>query len=63
MQVKSFKYLGAELTKNGRCDKEVKVQVAMAKVAFTTKKKLLSKNMKITVKKKIVKTLIWPVAL
>jgi len=27
------------------------------------RKELLSKNMKITIKKKIVKTLVWPVAL
>jgi len=50
-QVKSIKYLCAELTEDGRCDKEVKIRVAMAKEAFTRRKELLSKNMKITVKK------------
>ena len=35
----------------------------MAKVAFKDKKELLTKNMKKDIRKRMVKTLIWPVAL
>ena len=58
-QVESFKYLGSTMTEDGRCEKEVRIRIAMAKEAFNKRKELLTKNFKKGIKKKLVKTLVW----
>jgi len=62
-QVKRFKYLGSLITEDGRSIEDVKARIGMAKVAFSNRKELLSRRMSKTVKKQMIKTLIWPVAL
>lgn len=62
-QVKKFRYLGAMISEDGRCETEVKVRIGMAKDAFNRRKELLRRNMSIPVKKSIVKTVVWSVAL
>ena len=62
-QVKKFRYLRAIITENGRCVAEAKASIAMAKDAFSKRKELLSRNMSRVVKKKIVKAIVWSVAL
>ena len=62
-QVKKFKYLGSLLTEDGKCEAEVKVRIGMAKDAFNKRKELLTRRMDRTVKKKIIKSVIWSVAL
>jgi len=62
-QVKRFKYLGSMITEDGRSIEDVKARIGMAKVAFSNRKELLSRRMSKTVKKQMIKTLIWPVAL
>jgi len=57
-QVKSFKYLGSTMTEDGRCETEIKVRIALAKEAFSTRRELLTKSFRKEVKKKIVKTLL-----
>ena len=42
--VESFKYLGSMLTNDGRCTREIKSRIAMAKAAFDKKKILLPAN-------------------
>ena len=44
-QVKSFKYLGSVITKDGRSHSDVKVRIAMAKDAFNKRKELLTKGL------------------
>jgi hypothetical protein len=61
-QVKTFKYLGAVITEKGVCVEEVKARIAMAKVAFNKSKELLTKGLKKDLKKRMVQTLVWPVA-
>src|SRR5580692_10136813 len=61
-QVKTFKYLGVILTENGSCIEEVKARIGMAKVAFNKTRELATKGLKTELKKRLVKTLIWPVA-
>ena len=61
--MKRFKYLGSLLTEDGRSIEDVKARIGMAKVAFGNRKELLSRRMRKTVKKQMIKTLIWPVAL
>jgi hypothetical protein len=58
-QIQSFKYLGSTMTEDGRCEKEIRIRIAQAKKAFNKRKELLTKKFKKSVKKKIVKTLVW----
>src|ERR1051325_1373498 len=62
-QVTKFKYLGAMITEDGRSLANVKVRIGMAKEAFNKRKELLTKRMSKALKKKIVKAIVWPVAL
>ena len=62
-QVKTFKYLGVIMTENGSCIEEVKARIGMAKVAFNKTRELVTKGLKTELKKRLVKTLVWPVAL
>jgi hypothetical protein len=62
-QVTNFKYLGSYISDDGRSLTDVKTRVALAKEAFNKRKELLSKKMNRTLKKRMIKTLIWPVAL
>ena len=57
-QVTKFKYQGAWLTEDGKCDVEIRSRLAMAKDAFNKRKELLSKRMNIDTK-----ALVWSVAL
>jgi len=62
-QVKQFKYLGATITDDGRCEHEIKCRIAMAKQSYTKNKTVLSSKMCLSLRKRLVKTLIWPVLL
>jgi hypothetical protein len=57
-QVSQFKYLGSTITEDGRCQKEVRIRIAMAKEAFNKRKCLLSRKMNRQLKKRIIKSLI-----
>jgi len=62
-QVKKFTYLGAILTENATCIEEVKARIGMAKEAFNKTKGLMTNSLNKVLKKRMVKTLVWPVAL
>ena len=62
-QVKQFRYLGCWLTEDGRSSVEVKTRIGMVKSAFVERKELLTSRLSLALKKKIVKTVIWPVLL
>ena len=62
-QVKTFKYLGSVIAEDGRCMEDIKQRIGCAKDAFNKRKKLLTKSMNKTLKKRIVKVLVWSVAL
>src|SRR6267154_300380 len=62
-QVKSFKYLDSIITEDGRSDVDVKSRIAMAKDAFNQRKDLLTRGLSRTLKKRMVKVLVWPVVL
>ncbi len=62
-QVDRFKYLGAVMTQDGECTAAVKERIGMAKDAFNKRKELLKKSFSRGLKKRLVKCLIWPVAL
>ena len=62
-QVKCFKYLGSNITEDGRSLVDVKSRIALAKDAFNKRKELLTKGLSKKLKKRMVKILIWPVVL
>ena len=55
-QVEQFKYLGSVITEDGRCSKEIKCRIALAKQAFTKNKKILCSNICMSLRVKLVKT-------
>ena len=61
-QVDSFKYLGSLITSDGRCIKEIKKRIAVAKTSFLNMKTLLC-NLKMSMRTRIkaLKTYIWSV--
>ena len=58
-----FNYLGSMLTNDGRCTREMKSRIAMAKVAFNKKKTLFISKLDLDLRKKLVKCYIWSRAL
>jgi hypothetical protein len=62
-QVVKFKYLGSLMTADGRCEAEIRARIGMAKDAFCKRKELLTQTMSKEVKKKIIKAVVWSVAL
>ena len=55
-QVKKFKYLGQQITEDGRCDSEVKARIAIARSSFIKLKDVLtSKKLKLTTRKRLVR--------
>ena len=55
--------LGAWITEDGRCDTEIRSRIALAKAAFNRRNELLTNNMSQSVKKKIMKAVVWSVFL
>jgi len=62
-QIDRFRYLGALITSDGRCETEIKTRIGMAKNAFNQRKEFLSKSLNKDRKKRIVKAIVWNVAL
>jgi len=61
--VKKFRYLGVWITENGRCETKVNARIAMAQDANPRRQELFKRNMSLTLKNRIVKALVWSVAL
>src|SRR3989454_9962540 len=61
--VKTFKYLGSVIAEDRRCMDDINQRIGCAKDALNKRKELLSKSVNKAFKKRIVKVLVWPVAL
>jgi len=61
--VECFKYLGSILTNDGRCTREIKYRVVMAKAAFNKKKTHFTSKLDLNLRKKLVKCYIRSMAL
>ena len=61
--VTSFRYLEALISEDGRCIQDVKGRIGMGKEAFNRRKELLTKNLDLRIRKRMVKALVWPVVL
>ena len=59
-QVSKFRYLGSLISKDGRCLDDVKTRIGMAKDAFNKRKELLTRSIRVDLRKRLVKTLVWP---
>jgi len=62
-QVSKFRYLGSLISEDGRCLDDVKTRIGMAKDAFNKRKELLTRSIRVDLRKRLVKTLVWPVVL
>ena len=56
-------YLGSVTIEDGHCDRDIRSQIAMGKAAFMEKKSLLTSKMDLELRKRIMKSTIWSVAL
>ena len=61
--VERFKYLGSMLTNDGRCTREIKSRIAMAKAAFSKKKTLFTSKLDLNLRKRLIECYIWSMAL
>src|SRR6476661_8787275 len=62
-QVSKFRYPGSLISEDGRCLDDVKTRILMAKDAFNKRKELLTRSIRVDLRKRLVKTLVWPVVL
>src|SRR6476469_5306242 len=59
-QVSKFRNLGSLISEDGRCLDDVKTRIGMAKAAFNKRKELLTRSIRVDLRKRLVKTLVWP---
>ena len=63
-QVNSFNYLGSMLTSDGRCEKEIRRRIGMAKTSFNQMSPVLrDRKLSIPLKVRLLKCFIWSVLL
>jgi len=62
-QVSQFRYLGSLISEDGYCTKEIRSRIDMAKRLFMEKMNLFTDKMNLKLKKRIMKCLVWSVAL
>src|SRR6478609_973477 len=62
-QVSMNRYLGSLISEDCRCLNDIKTRIGMAKDAFNKRKELLSRSIQVDLRKRLVKTLVWPVVL
>ena len=63
LQGNQFKYLGSWITDDGYCANDVRARIAMGKAVFMEKKKLLTGKLDCELKKRIIMSTVWNVAL
>ena len=61
--MEEYCYLGSLITTDAKCHKEIRRRIAMGKEAFAKRRELLKRNIDHNLKKRLIKTLIWPVVL
>src|SRR6478609_7435245 len=62
-QDSKFRYLGSLISEDGRWLDDVKTRIGMAKDAFNKRKELLTRSIRVDLRKRLVKTLMWQVVL
>src|SRR6476469_975858 len=56
-QVSKFKYFGSLISEDSRCLDDVKTRIGMTKDAFNKRKELLTRSIRVNLRKRLVKTL------
>ena len=54
-----YKCLGSALTRDGYCTREIKMRIVTAKETFNRKMSLLTSNLNIELRKKLVRCFFW----
>ena len=63
-QVTSYMYLGSLITEDGRCEKEIKRRIMIARTTFTNMRTLLScRGINLKTRLRAIKCYIWPTLL
>ena len=62
-QVSQFRYLGSLISEDGYCTTEIRSRIEMVKKVFMEKKQLFTGKMNVELKKRIMKCMVWSVAL
>src|SRR6478609_2245969 len=55
-QIRKFRYRGSLISEDGRCLDNVKTRIGMAKDAFNKSKELLTRSIRVDLRKRLVKT-------
>jgi len=62
-QVSQFRYVGSLISEDGYCTKDIQSRIKMVRKVFMEKKKFITGNINLELKKTIMKCLVWSVAL
>ena len=62
-QVSDFSYLGSLISSDGRCEKEVKKRIVLAKQAFVNLKEFFKSGVNLSLKKRLLECYVWSVVL
>ena len=62
-QMNNFRYFELLILDYGTCTADIKNRIAIEKNAFNKRRELLSKRMSKDLEKKVIKTIVWSVAL
>ena len=63
LEVEQFRYLESLISNDDTCTTEIKSRIAIAKNVFNRRKELFSNRMSKDLKKIVIKTIVWSVAL
>lgn len=58
-QVKQFSYLGSTVTEDGKSHSEIKRRIILGREAFNKNKELMRGKLELSLKKRLIKTIIW----
>ena len=62
--IDNFNYLGSIVASNGRCKKEIRSRISLAKEAFKKMKPILcDRKLSMPIKNRVLQTFVWPVIL
>ena len=62
-EISEFCYLGSRITRDGRCNSNNRSRIGQAKIPFAKIPQLLVSNIDLEIRKKLLKTYVWSVAL
>ena len=58
-QIKQLTYVGRIIIQEGDCGRDIRMRIARTKDAFSARKELLTTSFSLTMRKRLVKSLVW----